>query len=106
VKAGTEIVLVDGRGCWKLHVVTAADQRTAREFRLAGWNWRGLAFAATDQVDAQSRPVFVAEQPAIGRPGTRFHPLFLPAGWKAPSTRSSEVRRISEQSPLQETREL
>jgi hypothetical protein len=84
LKCGDEILLVDKRGCHTIHIVQSKDYRTGTYFKLGGGIWKAQLFELTPDVDVAGRPVNRSQTPAIGQ-GSKFHPLFLPAGWSSPA---------------------
>jgi hypothetical protein len=82
---GSVVLLVDGHGCHRLHLVDEWDVVTADAFRLGGDVWQSLTFNAdADATVAYGLPVLRSAQPAIGRPSSMYCRLFLPAGWRSP----------------------
>lgn len=85
ITTGSVVLLIDARGCHQLHLVDEWDVVTADTFRLGGEIWQTLAFTADVEATATyGLPVLRSTQPAIGRPGSHYSRLFLPAGWRSP----------------------
>lgn len=95
IPIGIEVLLVDGRGCHREHVITDKDHWIEDGFTLAGECWRTLRFRVIDRRDASGRPVLRSDAPAIGRADSSWTRLYLPAMWHPPSqlTRALGSRR-------------
>jgi hypothetical protein len=87
---GDRVLLVDGRGCHRVHVVAEGDKVVDGAFQLAAQTWRELLFHYGAERDIDGRLVLRSERPAIGLKTAAFHPNFVPAGWSKPS----ELRQL------------
>lgn len=82
---GQEILLVEGRGCSRVHVVAGDDRVGAGTFHIKGQCWDSIPFKVTDERDSQGRLIVRTDQPAIGPVDGPYSPLYLPYGWQPPA---------------------